>query len=112
MEADQWEPASLLVGPWLQAARAIGGIHDADLGRATHFKGSRSVTDRILSIGAIARREGVTTTTVRNWIRSGKLTARRTPTGRYRVRETDLDAALVKINTKESKESKGIDGRA
>lgn len=66
------------------------------------------MTDRIISIGAIARLEGVTPATVRNWIRSGKLTADRTVTGRWRVRESDLEA-MQKINSQERKERKGAD---
>lgn len=62
------------------------------------------MTDRIISIGAIARRLDVTGNTVRAWIRSGKLKATRTPSGRYRVSEADLVAAIEKINSNESNE--------
>ena len=62
------------------------------------------MSDRFLSIGTIARRLSVTSKTVREWIRSGKLAATRTLTGRDRVREADLDAALTKINSNEPNE--------
>lgn len=55
------------------------------------------MTDRIISIGAIARRHGVSQQTVRNWIRSGHLPAERTASGRYRVRADDTHGLLVDV---------------
>lgn len=61
--------------------------------------------DRLLTIGAVARIAEVTTATVRNWIRSGKLTAERTIGGQHRVRSSALAAARTKA--KEEKKAKG-----
>lgn len=41
-----------------------------------------------------AERCGVHVETVRRWIRDGRLPARRSATGRYRVRADDIDAFL------------------
>lgn len=47
--------------------------------------------DPLLEVSVIARQMGVSQTAVRNWIRMGRLRAVRTPTGRYRVRQSELD---------------------
>lgn len=57
--------------------------------------------DRFIDVSVVARRFGVSTTAVRNWIRAGKLSAVRTPSGRYRIPLS----ALAFIKAKESKAS-------
>src|SRR5882672_11400947 len=49
---------------------------------------------RLLSVGAVASRAGVTADTVRLWEREGRLRAARTPGGQRRFREEDVDALL------------------
>ena len=46
-------------------------------------------TDVLLSTTEVAQRMGVTRQTVLNWIISGRLPAKRTPGGRYRVDVAD-----------------------
>ena len=50
---------------------------------------------RLVNVAVVARRLKVTSTTVRNWINSGKLRAGRTPSGRYRVPISEL-ARIIK----------------
>jgi excisionase family DNA binding protein len=45
---------------------------------------------QLVSIGEVARRFGVSVATVRNWERSGKLAAVRTPGGQRRFRPSDI----------------------
>lgn len=40
---------------------------------------------------------GVTGRTIRRWVSEGKLKAYRAPSGRYRFRVSDLDAALTPV---------------
>lgn len=49
--------------------------------------------ERQLSVGAVARELRVSLGTVRNWIKSGKLAARRTLGGQYRISLSDMRAA-------------------
>src|SRR5882672_10861971 len=49
---------------------------------------------RLLSVGAVASRAGVSADTVRLWEREGRLRAARTPGGQRRFREEDVDALL------------------
>lgn len=60
------------------------------------------MTDRLLDVGTVARRLDVTPVTIRNWIRSGKLRAERTLTGRYRIRASILASLLQKSERSES----------
>jgi excisionase family DNA binding protein len=57
--------------------------------------------DRLLAVATVAYRLQVTPETVRSWIRSGKLDAIRTPTGRYRVPASTL-TALLRRKTQDS----------
>lgn len=50
---------------------------------------------------AVARRCGVTDETVRDWRRSGKLSAKRTPGGHYRFDPVEVDALLKDDTTTE-----------
>jgi putative resolvase len=56
-------------------------------------------SERLLDASIVAARFGVTATTVRNWIRSGKLSAQRTPSGRYRIPDSEC-ARLEQKNEK------------
>jgi excisionase family DNA binding protein len=49
-------------------------------------------TDRKLTASEVARRLDVTSETVRDWGRTGKLRAIRLPSGRMKFRESDVDA--------------------
>ena len=51
--------------------------------------------DRLLTPGEVAVRFAVTPGTVGCWARTGKLPSIRTPTGRLRFREVDVDAAMT-----------------
>jgi len=49
--------------------------------------------DRFLTVGEAAERLGVTTTTLRNWDKTGKLTPHRHPINGYRLyAEMDIEA--------------------
>ncbi len=48
----------------------------------------------LLAIGEVARLLAVSIGTVRNWERSGKLAAIRTPSGQRRFRRSDVQAIL------------------
>lgn len=49
--------------------------------------------DRFLTVGEAAEQLGVTTTTLRNWDKTGKLTPHRHPINGYRLyAETDIEA--------------------
>ena len=50
--------------------------------------------DRVLRMSEAARRLGVTRRTVLRYVHEGKLPAVQLPSGHYRVRETDLAAAI------------------
>ncbi len=60
------------------------------------------MTDRLLDVSTVARRFDVTPVTIRNWIRSGRLRAERTLSGRYRIRASILAAAIAKSERIES----------
>jgi excisionase family DNA binding protein len=62
-------------------------------------------TDRVIDVSTVARREGVSTTTVRNWIYAGRLPAERTIGGRWKVRLSALIAAKKSTESQESQES-------
>ena len=51
--------------------------------------------ERLLDAMAIAKRMGVSSETVRAWIRAGKLKAITTPTGRYRIPSSALARLLA-----------------
>lgn len=51
--------------------------------------------DRFLRIGEVARRFGVTTDTIRTWVRQGKLRAIRSESGQRRFLEGEVEAALA-----------------
>lgn len=53
-------------------------------------------TERAVSISVIARKLGVTSETIRKWCRAGRIDYVRTPTGRYKLTATAVDA-LYKI---------------
>ena len=46
--------------------------------------------ERLLEVSAVARQFAVTTQAVRNWIRAGKVSAVKTPSGRYRIAASTL----------------------
>lgn len=46
---------------------------------------------------AVARRCGVTGETVRAWVKAGKLSAKRTPGGQYRINPAEVEALLVDV---------------
>ena len=50
------------------------------------------------SVGFIAKRCGVSNTTVLRWITTGQLPAFRLPGGHYRVEQTDFSEFLTKYN--------------
>jgi excisionase family DNA binding protein len=51
-----------------------------------------------ISVGFIAKRCGVSNTTVLRWITTGQLPAFRLPGGHYRVGQTDFSEFLAKYN--------------
>jgi excisionase family DNA binding protein len=53
----------------------------------------------LIRVGEAAALLGVTTETVRNWTKRGKLAALQTPTGQFLYRRTDVEACLVPIGT-------------
>jgi excisionase family DNA binding protein len=54
----------------------------------------QSSDDELLTVAQVAERWQVHTRTVKRWIADGKLKAVRLPSGRYRIRAADADAAL------------------
>lgn len=50
--------------------------------------------DDLLTVEQVAQRWQVHTRTVKRWIADGKLNAVRLPSGRYRIRVADAEAAL------------------
>ena len=50
------------------------------------------MTERLLTTREVAEHYRVTERTIRNWVRSGRLRPKRTPTGRLRFPEDQLDA--------------------
>lgn len=48
-----------------------------------------------LSVGAAARQFGVTPKTLTSWLKAGKLAGFQLPSGRWRVTQAALDAALT-----------------
>lgn len=62
-----------------------------------------SIAMRVVGVSVVARRLGVSTTTVRNWILAGRVRAGRTLSGRYRVPISEL-ARIIKAQ--ESQHSK------
>jgi excisionase family DNA binding protein len=61
-----------------------------------------ALAERLIDVAVVARRLQVSASAVRNWIIAGKLSAIRTPSGRYRVPLSEL--ARV-INTRGSQAS-------
>lgn len=59
--------------------------------------------DRLISVGEAARRLGVSTQTIRNWLTDSRhdLTAVRTLGGHYRLHEAAVDALLAGASTPE-----------
>lgn len=57
------------------------------------------MSDRLIDIAVVARLFNVSAETVRNWIRAGKVHAIPTPSGYYKITETELE------RLKESRES-------
>jgi excisionase family DNA binding protein len=53
------------------------------------------MTDPLLDVAAAAQRLGVDETTIRRYIRNGHLQASTLPGGRYRIRESAIDAMLT-----------------
>jgi len=61
---------------------------------------TREALKAYLTVGAAASFLGVSTTTLRNWDRSGKLKAHRHPINGYRLyRREDLEALLRKVRS-------------
>jgi len=56
--------------------------------------------DRWLDPAVVARRLGVTSVTVRNWILCGKIPFIKTPAGRYKISQAVLVALLAEKHTK------------
>lgn len=50
-----------------------------------------------LKTSTVALLCGVTGETVRAWVKAGKLSAKRTPGGQYRINAAEVDALLVDI---------------
>lgn len=59
---------------------------------------SVNATRTPVGIGAAAEHHGVSTATVRRWIKAGRLPAMRLPSGVYRIRIADLDALAEPVN--------------
>ena len=51
-----------------------------------------------ISVGFIAKRCGVSNTTVLRWITTGQLPAFRLPSGHFRIEQTDFSKFLTKYN--------------
>ena len=61
---------------------------------------TREALNAYLTVGEAASFLGVSTTTLRNWDRSGKLKAHRHPINGYRLyRREDLEALLRKVRS-------------
>jgi excisionase family DNA binding protein len=50
--------------------------------------------DELLTVAEVAKRLHISARTVNRWILDGILPAKRLPSGRYRVRRADAEAAL------------------
>src|SRR5688572_7700370 len=57
--------------------------------------------ERWVSVRAVSESLGIRTETVLRHIKAGRLLAKRTPGGAYRVRESDLEAYLVPAQDKQ-----------
>jgi putative resolvase len=58
----------------------------------------------LISAEAVARRLGYTAATIRSWIHAGRIAYVKSPTGRYRIPESELDR-LLQINPHVPQES-------
>lgn len=59
----------------------------------------------ILTTGEVAARYGVGSSTVRRWVKSGRLPAFETPTGQVRVYAQDVEALIASTRRGTSKAS-------
>ncbi|TFI42065.1 helix-turn-helix domain-containing protein [Rhodococcus sp. 1R11] len=58
----------------------------------SHIDGSAS---DLLSVGQVASDWGVSVRTIQRYVTDGRIAATRLPSGRYRIRRSDADAALT-----------------
>ncbi|MBO4271332.1 helix-turn-helix domain-containing protein [Microbispora triticiradicis] len=58
-----------------------------------------ALRERLLKSSEVAKFYGVTTKTLGNWIRAGRIEATRTPGGQYRVRGAAVEAQLARSST-------------
>ena len=66
--------------------------------RSTVWHGyGMTASERVLSVGTVARLIGVSSETVRAWARAGRIRAIRTPTGRYKIPEAVAEALLAEL---------------
>ncbi len=67
-------------------------------GEASLQNGSESWAPEYTSVGFVAKRCGVSNTTVLRWIGAGELPAFRLPGGHYRIERNDLSGFLARFH--------------
>ncbi len=60
--------------------------------------------ERYVDVSAVARKFGVSSETIRSWIRHGQLAVVMTPTGRYRVPLSAVTALILARKAQDSQE--------
>lgn len=53
------------------------------------------MSEKLYSTNEVAETLGVCSETVRNWLKTGKMSGKKLPNGIYRIKQSELDKALT-----------------